>query len=94
MSRGSGLGWKGFHVQRLAGEGEIHTKPLCESDNLEIDGFNLTVEDNNKFSVIIPKDVSMNRLFENDSFKQLEVTNIKNQTNRLEELFLNLTSKK
>tara|TARA_B100000161_G_scaffold171931_1_gene123250 strand:- start:3 stop:914 length:912 start_codon:yes stop_codon:yes gene_type:complete len=63
-------------------------------DNLEIDGFNLTVEDNNKFSVIIPKDVSMNRLFENDSFKQLEVTNIKNQTNRLEELFLNLTSKK
>ena len=36
----------------------------------------------------------MNRLFENDSFKQLEVTNIKNQTNRLEELFLNLTSKK
>jgi len=48
----------------------------------------------NKFSVIIPKDVSMNKLFENDSFKQLEVTNIKNQTNRLEELFLNLTSKK
>ena len=63
-------------------------------DDLKIDGFNLTVEDNNKFSVIIPKDVSMNRLFENDSFKQLEVTNIKNQTNRLEELFLNLTSKK
>ena len=63
-------------------------------NNLKIDGFNLTVEDNNKFSVIVPKDVSMNKLFENDSFKQLEVTNIKNQTNRLEELFLNLTSKK
>ena len=62
--------------------------------NLKIDGFNLTVEDNNIFTVIVPKDVSMNKLFENDSFKQLEVTNIKNQTNRLEELFLNLTSKK
>ena len=77
-------------------ENQVFTIETTQSipDNLEIDGFNLTVEDNNKFSVIIPKDVSMNRLFENDSFKQLEVTNIKNQTNRLEELFLNLTSKK
>ena len=63
-------------------------------ENLKINGFNLTVEDNKKFSVVVPKDVSMNTLFENNSFKQLEVTNIKNQTNRLEELFLNLTSKK
>ena len=47
-----------------------------------------------KFSVIIPKDVSMNELFENDAFKKLDVTNIRNQTNRLEELFINLTSKK
>ena len=77
-------------------ENQVFTIETTQSipDNLEIDGLNLTVEDNNKFSVIIPKDVSMNRLFENDSFKQLEVTNIKNQTNRLEELFLNLTSKK
>lgn len=63
-------------------------------ENLKINGFNLTVEDNKKFSVVVPKDVSMNKLFENNSFKQLEVTNIKNQTNRLEELFLNLTTKK
>ena len=63
-------------------------------ENLKINGFNLTVEDEKKFSVVVPKDVSMNTLFENNSFKQLEVTNIKNQTNRLEELFLNLTSKK
>jgi ABC-2 type transport system ATP-binding protein len=77
-------------------ENQVFTIETTHSipDDLKIDGFNLTVEDNNKFSVIIPKDVSMNRLFENDSFKQLEVTNIKNQTNRLEELFLNLTSKK
>ena len=77
-------------------ENQVFTIETTESipSNLKIDGFNLTVEDNNKFSVIVPKDVSMNKLFENDSFKQLEVTNIKNQTNRLEELFLNLTSKK
>ena len=77
-------------------ENQVFTIETTESipNNLKIDGFNLSVEDNNKFSVIVPKDVSMNKLFENDSFKQLEVTNIKNQTNRLEELFLNLTSKK
>ena len=77
-------------------ENQVFTIETTESipNNLKIDGFNLTVEDNNKFSVIVPKDVSMNKLFENDSFKQLEVSNIKNQTNRLEELFLNLTSKK
>ena len=77
-------------------ENQVFTIETTESipNNLKIDGFNLSVEDNNKYSVIVPKDVSMNKLFENDSFKQLEVTNIKNQTNRLEELFLNLTSKK
>ena len=77
-------------------ENQVFTIETTKSipENLRIDGFSLTIEDNNKFSVIVPKDVSMNKLFENDSFKQLEVTNIKNQTNRLEELFLNLTSKK
>tara|TARA_B100001057_G_scaffold197319_1_gene197992 strand:- start:74 stop:985 length:912 start_codon:yes stop_codon:yes gene_type:complete len=62
--------------------------------NLEISGFSVTVEDVNKFSVIIPKNISMNALFDNENFKNLNVTNIKNQTNRLEELFINLTSKK
>ena len=61
---------------------------------LEISGFSVTVEDVNKFSVIIPKNISMNALFDNENFKNLNVTNIKNQTNRLEELFINLTSKK
>ena len=62
--------------------------------NLKISGFSVTVEDENKFSVIIPKNISMNALFDNENFKNLNVTNIKNQTNRLEELFINLTSKK
>jgi len=62
--------------------------------NLKIDGFKTNIDGERKFSVIVPKDIAMNKLFNNDAFKQLKVTNIKNQTNRLEELFINLTSKK
>ena len=62
--------------------------------NLKIDGFKTNIDGERKFSVIVPKDTPMNKLFNNEAFKQLKVTNIKNQTNRLEELFINLTSKK
>ena len=81
-------------LQKL--ENQVFTIETNENlpKDLQMDGFNLTIEDNKKFSVIIPKDVSMNKLFENNAFKKLDVTNIRNQTNRLEELFINLTSKK
>ena len=81
-------------LQKL--ENQVFTIETNENlpNDLKIDGFDLTIEDDKKFSVIIPKDLSMNKLFENSSFKNLEVTNIRNQTNRLEELFINLTSKK
>ncbi|MDC3098840.1 ABC transporter ATP-binding protein [Gammaproteobacteria bacterium] len=81
-------------LQKL--ENQVFTIETGENlpKDLKIDGFEVTIEDEKKFSVIIPKDVSMNALFENNSFKQIEVTNIKNQTNRLEELFINLTTKK
>ena len=81
-------------LQKL--ENQVFTIETNENlpKDLQIDGFNLTIEDNKKFSVIIPKDVSINKLFENHAFRELEVTNIRNQTNRLEELFINLTSKK
>ena len=70
-----------------------------ETDNdlpidLNIQGFKSEIKDTKKFSVIIPKDTAMNDLFEDKTFKALKITNIKNQTNRLEELFLNLTTKK
>ncbi|MAU88054.1 MAG: ABC transporter ATP-binding protein [SAR86 cluster bacterium] len=70
-----------------------------ETDNdlpidLNIQGFKSEIKDTKKFSVIIPKDTAMNDLFEDETFKALKITNIKNQTNRLEELFLNLTTKK
>ncbi len=81
-------------LQKL--ENQVFTIETNENlpKDLQIDGFNLTIEDNKKFSVIIPKDVSINKLFEDHAFRELEVTNIRNQTNRLEELFINLTSKK
>ena len=81
-------------LQKL--ENQVFTIETNENlpNDLKIDGFDLTIEDDKKFSVIIPKDLSMNKLFEKSSFKNLEVTNIRNQTNRLEELFINLTSKK
>ncbi len=62
--------------------------------NLKIEGFKINVDGSRKLSVVIPKDVALNELFANETFKELKINNIKNQTNRLEELFINLTQKK
>ena len=44
-------------------------------------------------SLKIPKDKTLNDLFAEQEIKKLKITNIKNQTNRLEELFIRLTTK-
>jgi ABC-2 type transport system ATP-binding protein len=62
-------------------------------ENFSIEGFDTQVLDENKFSVIVPKDVTINDLFDKSELRTIEVANMKNQTNRLEELFLNLTAK-
>ena len=62
-------------------------------ENFSIEGFDTQVLDDNKFSVIVPKDVTINDLFDKSELKTIKVANMKNQTNRLEELFLNLTAK-
>ena len=62
-------------------------------ENFSIEGFDTHVLDENKFTVIVPKDVTINDLFDKSELRTIEVTNMKNQTNRLEELFLNLTAK-
>ena len=62
-------------------------------ENFSIEGFNTQVLDENKFTVIVPKDVTINDLFNKSELKTIKVANMKNQTNRLEELFLNLTAK-
>ena len=77
-------------------ENQIFT---IETDNdlpsdLKIEGFKINVDASRKLSVVIPKDVALNELFANETFRELKINNIKNQTNRLEELFINLTTKK
>jgi len=62
-------------------------------ENFSIEGFDTQVLDENKFTVIVPKDVTINDLFDKSELRTVEVANMKNQTNRLEELFLNLTAK-
>lgn len=62
-------------------------------ENFSIEGFETQVLDENKFTVIVPKDVSINDLFDKSELRTIKVANMKNQTNRLEELFLNLTAK-
>jgi len=62
-------------------------------ENFAIEGFDTQVLDENKFTVIVPKDVTINDLFNKSELKTIKVANMKNQTNRLEELFLNLTAK-
>ena len=62
-------------------------------ENFSIEGFDTQVLNENKFTVIVPKDVTINDLFDKNELRTVKVANIKNQTNRLEELFLNLTAK-
>ena len=62
-------------------------------ENFSIEGFDTQVLDENKFTVIVPKDVTINDLFDKSELRTIKVANMKNQTNRLEELFLNLTAK-
>ena len=62
-------------------------------ENFSIEGFDTQVLDEKKFTVIVPKDVTINDLFDKSELRAIKVANMKNQTNRLEELFLNLTAK-
>lgn len=55
--------------------------------------YQVSVLDENKFSLTLPKGAFINDFFSDDEISKLKVKNIRNQTNRLEELFLKLTSK-
>ena len=75
-------------------ENQIFT---IETDNdlpsdLKIEGFKINVDASRKLSVVIPKDVALNELFANETFRELKINNIKNQTNRLEELFIEMVN--
>lgn len=55
--------------------------------------YQINVLDENKFSLTLPKGAFINDFFSDDEISKINVKNIRNQTNRLEELFLKLTSK-
>ena len=55
--------------------------------------YQISVLDENKFSLTLPKGAFINDFFSDDEISKINVKNIRNQTNRLEELFLKLTSK-
>ena len=55
--------------------------------------YQINVLDENKFSLTLPKGAFINDFFSDDEISKINVKNIRNQNNRLEELFLKLTSK-
>ena len=61
--------------------------------NFSLPGYLVHDISENKFSVTLQKDKNLNDLFKSQELEDLSVKNIRNQTNRLEELFVKLTSK-
>ena len=61
--------------------------------NFSLKNFKTEVIDDNKFSLTLSKDSYMNDLFNDREISHLKIKNIRNQTNRLEELFIKLTTK-
>ncbi len=61
--------------------------------SFKLQNFYCKWEDKNKFTVKIPNGKTLNDLFVEEEISKIKITNIKNQTNRLEELFVRLTSK-
>ena len=62
-------------------------------NNFSLKNFKTEVIDENKFSLRLSKDLYMNDLFNDKEISHLNIKNIRNQTNRLEELFIKLTTK-
>ena len=61
--------------------------------DFDLKNYQISVLDENKFSLTLPKGAFINDFFYDDEISKINVKNIRNQTNRLEELFLKLTSK-
>ena len=59
----------------------------------EIDGYSISLKDQNQIEVEIPKSESLNELFSELSKKNISIISMRNKTNRLEELFLGMVEK-
>lgn len=63
-------------------------KPIAQAPH--IDGYHIELPDPHVLDVAVPKDKGLNRLFRALSEKQIEVLSLKNKSNRLEQLFMDL----
>ena len=59
----------------------------------EIEGYSISLKDQNQIEVEIPKSESLNELFSELSKKNMSIISMRNKTNRLEELFLGMVEK-
>jgi len=59
----------------------------------EIQGYSISLKDQNQIEVEIPKSESLNELFSELSKKNISIISMRNKTNRLEELFLGMVEK-
>ena len=60
----------------------------------EIPGFSMQLEDRRLLNVAVPKEESLNRLFIELSKQNIQVLSLKNKSNRLEQLFMDLIEQK
>ncbi len=58
----------------------------------EIPGFSLELEEDRLLNVAVPKDQSLNQLFQELSKNNIQVLSMKNKSNRLEQLFMDLVT--
>ena len=58
-----------------------------------IDNFQISLEDSNTLNVAIKKDQSINELFDQLSDQGINVSSMRNESNRLEEMFIEMVKK-
>jgi len=65
-------------------------KPIFEIP--QIDGYDFELADNKVLNVTVPKGKNLNPLFQQLTEKNIDVLSLKNKTNRLEQLFMDLVN--
>ena len=63
------------------------------TQSLDIEGFETKVLEDHKFSLRVANGKTLGAFLQDEALTDIEITNVKNQTNRLEELFIKLTTK-
>ena len=58
-----------------------------------IENFQISLEDSNTLNVAIKKDQSINELFDQLSDQGINVSSMRNESNRLEEMFIEMVKK-